>query len=173
MKKLAVRKSVFAVALSAGVILSGIARAESYDEYNAGFKKDLSKADIALKGANPANTADSLSTSSQAEFDRLGSEVLTGAKKELFDEEQKLQKWHKKIKKVNAMGPAMDAFVKKAISDRTVKLDEAQGLASQLSSSNSFINPADFDVSSLANSCQNGVDFSPLLQIAQTFGTDK
>jgi len=173
MKKLAVRKSVFAVALSAGVILSGIAHAESYDDYNAGFKKDLGKVDVALKGANPANTADSLSAAASDQFNQLGEEVLTGAKKELFQEEQKLQNWNKKIKKTNAMGPAMDAFVKKAITDRTLKLDQAQGLASQLSSSGAFINPADFDVSSLANSCQNGVDFSPLLQMAQTFGTDK
>ncbi len=173
MKKLVVRKSVFAVALSAGVILSGISRAESYDDYNAGFKKDLSKVDVALKGANPAYTADSLNAAASSELTQIGDEVLTGAKKELFQEEQKLQNWHKKLKKVNAMGPAMDAFIKKAVTDRTVKLDEAQGLASQLSSSGAFINPSDFDVSSLANSCQNGVDFSPLLQIAQTFGTDK
>jgi hypothetical protein len=173
MKKLVVRKSVFAVALSAGVILSGISRAESYDDYNAGFKKDLSKVDVALKGANPANTADSLNAAASSELTQIGDEVLTGAKKELFQEEQKLQNWNKKLKKVNAMGPAMDAFIKKAVTDRTVKLDEAQGLASQLSSSGAFINPSDFDVSSLANSCQNGVDFSPLLQIAQTFGSDK
>lgn len=174
MKKLAVRKSVLAVALGALIVLPGMSYSETYDEYSASFNKDISKVGAALKGANPTSTVDSLNSEASSHLDQAaGALALTGAKKELFDEEKKLQKWHEKIKKVNGIGPAMDGFIKKAVSDRTVKLEEAQGLASQLSANTAFINPADFDVSSLGGACQNGVDFSPLLMVAQTFGNDK
>ena len=170
MKKLAVRKSVLAVALGATVVLPRLGLSESYDEYSSSFQKDLPRVNAALKGGTP----DSLKEQAASALDKAAEiAALSGAKKELFDEEKKLQNWHEKIKKINASGPAMDAFIKKAVSDRSVKLEEAQGLASQLSANNAMINPADFDVSSLTNSCQNGVDFSPLLQMAQTFGSDK
>lgn len=174
MKKLAVRKSFFVVALGVVSAFPVIGSAESYDEYSASFNKDLPRVSAALKSANPTSTEASLSSEVSGQVAKVAQALeLSGAKKELFEEEQKLQNWHNKIKKANAIGPAMDGFIKKAVSDRSLKLDKAQQLASQLNSSPAMINPADFDVSSLANSCQNGVDFSPLLQMAQTFGTDK
>jgi|688.fasta_scaffold75971_5 hypothetical protein len=174
MKKQAVRNSVLAVALGAVIVFPTLSRAESFDEYNASFKKDLPKVDALLKGATPGNSVDSLREAISANLAQAADGLqLGGARKELFEEEAKLQNWHEKIKKANALGPAMDAFVKKAVSERSLKLDKAQDLTSQLSASTPFINPADFDVSGLANSCQNGVDFSPLLQMAQNFGTDK
>lgn len=174
MKNLAVRQTVWLVAVSALIQLPSLSKAESYDEYSSSFNKDFPRVGAALKGASSNKGADSFTEAASSQIDELGSALaLTGARKELFDEEKKLQKWNDKIKKLNAMGPAMDAFVKKAVTDRSVKLEEAQGLASQLSASSPFINPADFDVSGMANSCQNGVDFTPLLQMAQTFGTDK
>jgi len=174
MKNLAVRQTVWLVAVSTLIHLPSLSRAESYDEYSSSFKKDLPQVSAALKGAINRKGSDSLNEAVGNQIDEVGAALaLSGARKELFDEEKKLQKWNDKIKKLNGMGPAMDAFVKKAVSDRSVKLEEAQGLASQLSASTPFINPADFDVSGMANSCQNGVDFTPLLQMAQTFGTDK
>ena len=174
MKKFAVQKSVLAVALGAIMVFPSLSLSESYDEYSASFNKDISRVDAALKGGNPSNTLDSLNGATASALDAAASSLaLTGTKKELFDEEAKLRKWHDKIKKVNNLGPAMDGFVKKAVTDRTVKLEEAQGLAGQLSSSTAFINPSDFDTSSLGGACQNGVDFNPLLQVAQTFGSDK
>jgi len=174
MKKQAVRNSVLAAALGVVMVIPVLSYAESFDEYNASFKKDLPKVDALLKGSAPGASSESLRETVASNLAQAAEGLeLGGARKELFEEETKLQKWHDKIKKANALGPAMDSFVKKAISDRSLKLDKAQELTSQLSASTPFINPADFDVSSLANSCQNGVDFSPLLQMAQNFGTDK